>query len=109
MIWTLKYLPEATQDFEKLSGNQKIIVRKAIKKTKNNPLPHNEGGYGIPLGVKGQRDLTNCLEIKLRGAGIRVVYKLIRTETQMLILVIGMREDENVYDTAVKRISKYNL
>ena len=45
----------------------------------------------------------------MRGAGIRVIYKLIRTETEMLVVVIGMREDEDVYEVAQQRIEKHNL
>ncbi len=73
---------------------------KAINKVKENPLPQNEGGYGKPLGNKHGLNLTNLLKIKLRGEGIRIVYKLVRTETQMLIIVIGVREDEEGYDLA---------
>ncbi len=106
MSWQVKYFAEAAEDFASLDGNQRVLVRKAIKKVQQNPLPRAEGGYGIPLGNRGNRDLTNFLEIKLRGAGIRVVYKLIRTETEMLIVVIGMRRDEEVYDIAKKRADK---
>jgi len=67
------------------------------------PLPKSEGGYGKPLGNKNGNDPTGYLKIKLLAAGIRVVYKLVRTETQMLIIVIGMRSDEEVYETAQKR------
>lgn len=109
MSWSIKYLDEVKEDFNNLDGSQKISVRKAIKKTLLNPLPRSEGGYGIPLGKKGNVDLTNFLEIKLQGSGIRVVYKLIRTETEMLIIVVGMREDEEVYGTAQKRIDIYGL
>ena len=47
--------------------------------------------------------------MKLKAAGIRVVYKLIRTETEMLVVVIGARADDEVYETAQKRASKNKL
>ena len=50
MSWQVQYIEEATEDFDSLDGSQKIIVRKAIKKTQENPLPKNEGGHGAPLG-----------------------------------------------------------
>ena len=109
MNWELKYLSEAEKDFLSLSHNQQLIVAKAIKKVKTNPLPQNEGGYGKPLGHKQSINLTGFLKVKLRGAGIRIVYKLIRTETKMLVIVIGMREDEEVYEIPAKRIKKYDL
>ena len=69
----------------------------------------NEGGLGKPLGNRGGTDLSGFLKIKLKAAGLRVVYKLIRTETEMLIVVIGARADDDVYKTAQKRAEKYDL
>ena len=109
MNWTVKYLPEAEKDMRALAHNQQLLVVKAIRKVKGNPLPQNEGGYGKPLGHKGSTNLTNFLKIKLRGAGISIVYKLIRTESEMLVVVIGVREDDEVYELAEKRIIKNNL
>ena len=68
-----------------------------------------EGGYGKPLGNKGGHDLTGLLKIKLKDAGLRVVYKLIRTETEMIIVVIGARADDEVYDIASKRNMRYDI
>ena len=73
------------------------------------PLPVTEGGYGKPLGNKHGNHLAGLLKIKLRGAGIRVVYKLIRTESEMLVVVIGVRADDEVYEIAERRASKNNL
>ena len=109
MSWNIRYLDEVDGDFKKLDGSQKIKVRKAIKRTLTNPLPHSEGGYGIELGHKGGINLTNCLEIKLRGEGLRVIYKLIRTETEMLVIIVGLKEDEEVYDEANERITQHGL
>ena len=36
--------------------------------------------------------------------GIRIVYKLIRTESKMLVVVIGMSEDDELYEIAQSRI-----
>ena len=79
---------------------------KAINKVLQNPLPASEGGYGKPLGNKQGSDLAGFLKIKLKSAGIRVVYKLIRTETEMLVVVIGARADDEVYETAQHRAQK---
>ena len=109
MNWTLKFLPEAEKDLNNLAGNQQILVAKAIKKVQQNPVSVNEGGYGKPLGNKGGRNLTGLFKIKLRDAGLRIVYKLIRTETEMIIVVVGARADEEVYDIAEKRVKKHDL
>lgn len=103
MSWEVLYLPEAENDLKKLDGSQRILVLKAIKKVQNNPLPQSEGGYGKPLGNKGGRNLTNLLKIKLKASGIRIVYSIKRQAEQMFIIVIGIREDEEVYNIAESR------
>ena len=109
MNWEVSYLPEVEKDLRQLARNQQLLVTKAIRKIKENPLPQAEGGYGKPLGHKRGINLTGFLKVKLRGAGIRIVYKLIRTDTQMLVVVIGMREDEEAYELAQRRARKHDL
>lgn len=107
MNWEVKYLPEALEDLKKLDGSQKILIRKAIQKVCQNPLPITEGGYGKPLGNKGDNHLSGYFKVKLRGAGLRIVYQLVRQGNHMLVIVIGAREDEEVYEIAQKRITKF--
>ncbi len=38
-----------------------------------------------------------------------LVYKLVRTETQILIILIGARVDDEVYEAAKDRIEKHGL
>ena len=109
MSWNVAFLPEAEKDILALARNQQVIVSKAIKKVRQNPLPQSEGGYGKPLGHKHGLNLTHVLKIKLRGAGIRIVYKLVRTDKQMLVIVVGVRADEEVYEMASKRKLLYKL
>ena len=109
MNWKLVYLPEAEKDFISLDGSQRILVRKALKKVQQNPLPVDELGYGKPLGNKMGSSLSGFLKVKIRSAGLRIVYKLIRTETTMLIIVIGARADDEVYEIAEKRARKYSI
>lgn len=97
--WQVEYLPEAAEDFHSLDHSQQLLVAKAIDKVAQNPLPQAEGGYGKPL----RSPLTGLLKIKLRGAGLRVVYKLERIGSRMLIVVISIRDDGVVYDLAAKR------
>lgn len=109
MKWDVTYLPEALDDLRRLDGSQRILVRKAIQKAAVNPLPENEGGYGKFLGNKNNTKLSGFLKIKLRGAGLRIVYKLMHIEDRIIIIVIGAREDEEAYESAHKRIQKHGL
>lgn len=109
MNWQIQFLPEAEKDFRKLDGSQRILVQKALKKVSTNPLPISEGGYGKPLGNHNKTHLSNILKVKLKDAGIRIVYTLIQTNTEMLIIVIGARKDESAYIQAQHRVQKYHL
>lgn len=109
MSWSLSFIEEADKDYQNLDGSQRILVDKALEKVKQNPLPQREGGYGKELANKSGSNLAGLLKIKLKASGIRIVYKLIKTETSMIVVVIGMREDEEVYKIAKKRKEKYDL
>lgn len=109
MKWDITYLPEVLDDLRRLDGSQRMLVRKAIQKVSSNPLPETEGGYGKLLGNKNNTNLSGFLKVKLRGAGLRIVYKLVRMENRMLIIVIGAREDLEAYEAAYKRIQKHDL
>lgn len=109
MIWTVKYLQEAIKDIERLGQSQRILVDKAIKKVKTNPLPQSEGGYGKPLGSKHSYNLSGFLKIKLLKEGLRIVYKLEKVDSQMLIVVVGVRSDDEVYDLAAARKNKHDF
>ncbi len=109
MNWQVEFLPEAEKDMDELDGSVKVQVIKGIVRVSQNPLPQSEGGYGKPLGNKGNLNLTNLLKIKFRDIGIRVVYKVIREDTIMKILVVSARTDEKVYKEAAKRRKEYDL
>ena len=109
MNWRLEYLPEVEKDLKSLDGSQRVLVVKAIKKVLQNPLPVDENGYGKPLGNHNNSNLAGFLKIRLRASGLRIVYQLRCTETSMLVVVIGVRADEEVYEIAQKRVIKHNL
>ena len=109
MNWNLAYLPEAEKDMKRLDGKERMLVQKALEKVWGNPLSVYEGGYGKPLGNKSGRDLTGLLKIKLKQPGIRVIYKLIQTETEMLVIVVSARADNKAYNDAWERRKKYGL
>ena len=106
MKWAVDFLPEAADDLARLDGDLPLTAVKAIEKVRQNPLPNTEGGYGKPLGNVAGTALAGLLKIKLRGQGLRIVYRLLRTEKRMVIIVIGIRADDLVYQTAQGHISK---
>ncbi len=106
-MWNIKYHPAVEKDLNKMDDSVKKIVLKGIVKVAENPLPQKEGGYGKPLGNKTGNNLTHLLKIKYKKIGIRVVYKLFRTEKEMYVLVIAARADNEVYNIAKERKSAY--
>lgn len=102
--WKYDFTQDARKDFKKLAGNQKIIVLKALDKVVQNPLPHTQGGYGIPLGNKHGFNLTGCLEVKLRGQNLRIIYKLEKDKMVMLNIAIDERGDYEAYKVASSRL-----
>ena len=107
--WRIRYLPEAKEDLASLDGSQRVRVQKALRKVAENPLPSDEGGYGKPLGHKRTYNLSGLLKVKLKADGIRIVYKLEKVGEEMIIVVIGMRAEDEVYGLAAKRRDKHDL
>lgn len=106
MNWDVRFLKEATEDFNRLDGSQQKIVTKALLRISQNSLPANEGGYGKPLGNYTANKLSGLLKIKLKAHGLRIVYQLVRVKWQIVVIVIGIRADGQVYSEAQTRINR---
>jgi mRNA interferase RelE/StbE len=102
--WTIEYLEEARTDLEHLNRSQQLQVLKAIIKVSANPLPTTESGLGKPLGNRLSANLAGYLEIKLQKAGLRIVYRLMRDDQKIRIIIISVRDYDTVYKMAHKRI-----
>ena len=109
MEWARDYLPEAQDEMEELDGSVRSHVVKAIRRVAQNPRLTSEGGYGKPLGNKFGIDLTGLLKIKLRADGVHVVYKLEERDGKMVVVVVGVRADEEVYREAYARRTRSGL
>ena len=107
-MWKAKFAPDAKADLKKLDKAFAKQVLKGIAKVRKNPLPRPDG-YGKPLGNRQGNNLSGFLKIKLKSLGMRIVYKLIKIDGQMLVVVIGARADDEVYDTAKKRVEKHDI
>ena len=109
MKWSVEFLPEASDDLNRLDGSVRPQILKGIQKVSQNPLPDSSGGYGKPLGNQSGTDLSGLMKIKFRKIGIRVVYKIEMTDNIMKIIIISARTDNQVYEDAEKRRKKYSL
>ena len=103
MNWEVEFIDEAKRDMHRLDGSQRVLVLKAIQKVSENPTAD---GYGKPLGNKGGRNLAGLFKIKLRKSGLRIVYQLVERDGIMMIVVVGVRADSEVYREAAKRLGR---
>lgn len=109
MSWHVEWLEEATKDMSKLGKSEQKQVLKGIDKVSENPMPHNQGGYGKPLRNTNRSHLAGLCKIKFKDIGIRVVYKPVLDGNTMIIIVVGIRTDDEAYIEADKRRDRHDL
>ena len=105
MKWNIEYIAEAQRDLKRLDSYNRKLILKAIEKTAERPLPPPDG-IGKPLGNHAASNLSGYFKIKLRDLGYRVVYSLVKQDNIMKIIVISVRNDEEVYKEAERRIQR---
>ena len=101
--WSVRLSREAEEDFLKFDPKQQSQIKRAVDKFSLNPLPKSEGGYGNPL----HGELAGYFKIKLIDSGIRILYTLKRRKDKMIVVLIGMRRDDEVYEIALERLKKF--
>jgi len=85
----------------KLTKVQISNLRDKANKIAQNPLPKARGGYGEPLA----KDLKDYLKFRFDG-DYRVGYKLKEENGVMIIVIVGLRKDSNIYKELEKRIDE---
>lgn len=97
--------PDALKEYQKLDGSVLGIVNKAVDE-----LEYRADEVGKTLGNKGNTKLAGCKEIKLREAGIRIVFRVTTETVEVLrvvyILTIERRSRDFVFKIASKRFKK---
>lgn len=101
--WSVRLSREAEEDFLKFDPKQQSQIKRAVDKFSLNPLPKSEGGYGNPL----HGELAGYFKIKLLDSGIRILYTLKRRKDKIIVVLIGMRRDDEVYEIALERLKKF--
>ncbi len=85
-----------TEDFEDLSRTNKEMILKALHKK----LSLDPQGYGKPLTgeFKGLW--------RLRAGDYRVIYRIVKDEILVLVIKVGIRRDDQVYQELSARLKK---
>lgn len=93
--YSLKFVPDALNEWQSLDGSIKEPLRKALKKRLEQPH--------VP-GAELHGDLRGCYKIKLRKQGYRLVYVVEDDVLVVLVLAIDRREDLAAYHSAMVRL-----
>ena len=84
------------EDFKKIDiSSRRLILKSVYKKLTKDPE-----SYGSPLsgGYKGYW--------KLRVAHYRVVYKIVKDRVMVVVIKVGIRRDDKVYNEFINRLRK---
>ncbi|WP_109514191.1 type II toxin-antitoxin system RelE family toxin [Pseudomonas ovata] len=94
MSWSVRFHPEVEQDLKQLGTAEARRILKVIRERIAEGEPDK---IGKPLrGV-----LTGYLRI--RTGDVRIVYRINGTEI-VLVLCVGARRDDEVYEAATRRV-----
>ena len=57
-------------------------------------------------GAELHGDLADCYKIKLRAQGFRLIYQVHDKHLIVLVISVGKRDKNAVYEAAIKRLKK---
>lgn len=94
MIYKIKFTPISDKEWKKIDASIKSQFKKKLEKVIYNPqIPKNKlSGY------------NNIYKIKLRNSGFRLAYEVKDEEIIVLVLSVGKREDNSVYEHLKDRV-----
>lgn len=93
--YALHFDPRAKREWDSLDGSVKIQFKKALAKRLEDP-------HVVSAELTG--DLKSCYKIKLRASGYRLVYQVHDGKLIVLVVAIGRRDANEVYDDATRRV-----
>jgi mRNA interferase RelE/StbE len=97
----IEFIVEASEDYRNLDGSVKKKVEKKLDDLSNNPF------LGEHLGNKFNIDLTGFYKAYVDNKKIRIVYRLIGEEIEIIeIWGIGKRDKEEIYKLIGQRLKK---
>ncbi|MCT4709178.1 type II toxin-antitoxin system RelE/ParE family toxin [Enterobacteriaceae bacterium H11S18] len=98
MTYEIDFYEDAFEEWRKLDASVREQLKKKLAKLKEDP--HRPGNL--------LRGLDGCYKIKLRAAGVRLVYKVEDDELIILVVAVGKRDKNAVYDSTRERLSSAN-
>ena len=95
--YRLAFQDAALAEWKKLDGSVKEPLRKILKKRLEAPRV---------AGAELHGDLADCYKIKLRAQGFRLIYQVQDKYLIVLVISVGRRDKNAVYEAAIKRLKK---
>lgn len=95
-IWAVDYHPKVAEDFRSLGR----VEARAILRVIETRIIHGEPDK---LGKALSGQLSGCRRIRTGQA--RIVYRVNGEKIQVMVIAVGMRRDNEIYDLASSRIS----
>jgi len=96
MSYELEFHPQALKEWKNLGETIKEQFKKKLKERLENPKVSKDKLVGFDAVYK----------IKLKTAGYRLAYEVIDTRVVIIVLVVGKRENNKVYNALHARFSK---
>ena len=95
--YRLAFQDAALAEWKKLDGSVKEPLRRLLKKRLEAPRVKGAELHG---------DLADCYKIKLRAQGFRLIYQVQDKYLIVLVISVGRRDKNAVYEAAIKRLKK---
>lgn len=97
MIYELKFLPVALKEWKKLSPNIQLQFKKKLVERLKSPR--------VPSCIL--RGFKDYFKIKLKTVGYRLVYKVVDKQVCVIVIAVGKRDKNFVYENAHQRTSDH--
>ena len=95
MSYELEFMPKALKEWQKLDSSIKEQFKKKLAQRLENPKVPKDRLSGF----------ENVYKIKLKSLGYRLAYEVVDERLVVLVLVVGKRENNAVYDALAKRLN----
>jgi len=90
MIYKLKFLPTALKEWKKLDNTIRPQFKNKLEKVLEN----------LKIQTNRLRKFNSHYKIKLRTTRYRLVYEVLDDEIVVLVIAIGKREGNKIYEVA---------
>ena len=94
MSFKLRFHVAALEEWRRLDGSVREQFKKKLGERLQTPRVPSAALQGMP----------DCYKIKLRRAGLRLVYRVDDGVVTVFVLAVGRRERSQVYDSAQQRL-----